>query len=221
MRTPLACLCALSLIGVTPVGAQTFLNSAPIIIPASGSGPANSNPYPSSIVASGLSSSSKLFRLRLYGFSHTYQADLDIALVDLTNSRGILLTTDLGGSSDLARTDVIFGDDLPNFFGSSGDLGAVAVAYKPEGFSSPGFSGPLPSSLTFFDTFAAFTHTDPNATYGLYIYDDAGQDVGQISDGWLMAFAEETTATPEPASVLLFGTGLLAVGMLRRRRRAS
>jgi hypothetical protein len=67
-------------------------------------------------------------------------------------------------------------------------------------------------------TGAAFSDSDQAYAYPFYLYAQNGG--GANWDGNPATFTYETTATPEPASLLLFGTGLLAIAFIARKKLA-
>jgi subtilisin-like proprotein convertase family protein len=163
----------------TPAGTtQTFSSSAAITIPASGTGPGPSSPFPSTILVSGMPGTITDVNVTISGLSQTFPGDLDILLVG-PGGESVILLSDVGGGTDISGVSLTFDQS------ASGSVPGIIVSgtYQPtnsgtgDTFPAPAPAGPYGASLDVFDG------TSPNGTWSLYIQDDAGADVGSAT-GW-------------------------------------
>ncbi|MBP7867716.1 MAG: S8 family serine peptidase, partial [Acidobacteria bacterium] len=166
-----------------------FANTATITIPASGTAAGAAAPYPSTIAVSGLPATLVKVTATLTGINHTYPDDLDILLVGPQGQKMILMS-DAGGSTDLVNVNLTFDDDAAT---SLPDATAITSGtYKPtnwltgDTWPAPAPAGPYGSALS------AFVGTNPNGNWSLYVYDDVGGDIGNISGGWSLNFVVST-----------------------------
>ncbi len=170
------------LIGATagPAAATVFQNSGVITVPATGSGPAQSNPYPSTIAVSGLSGNVVDVNVTLSGITHTFPDDIDALLVG-PFGQNVVLMADSGGSLDVNSVNLTFDDAASSSLSDSTLI--ASGTYKPTNHgtfngTSPAPAGPYGSALSILNG------TNPNGTWGLYVYDDNSADTGSISGGW-------------------------------------
>jgi subtilisin-like proprotein convertase family protein len=214
-RTPLGLalaggLAALALMAAAaPAGAAVFSNPAPIKIPATGTS-GISNPYPSPIAVTGLTGAVTNASATLTGVSHTFPADIDVLLVG-PSGQNVVLLADTGGGTDITNVNLTFSD------AASGKVPSPIVSgtYRPT--NNGAFSGIAPAPPPPYGAaLALFNGTVPNGTWNLYVFDDAGGDVGTIAGGWsldlttngptITAFAP--TTGPGGTQVIISGTNL-------------
>jgi subtilisin-like proprotein convertase family protein len=194
---------AVGLVVAGPATAGTFSNTASITINDSTETQCDvvgtATPYPSDIAVSGLTGTVSSVTVTLTGLSHTFPDDVDVLLVGPQGQK-VLLMADSGGGSDLDNVNLTFDDAASNSLPDSDQI--VTGTYKPtigttngaEGcdhpadFPSPAPAGPYDSALS------AFSGTNPNGTWSLYVIDDASADSGSISGGWSLTITTEALA---------------------------
>ncbi len=157
-------------------GLVHLCNSGSIGIPDSGTG----TPYPSNIVAGGLSTNSSLCSVELRGITHTFPADIDMLLKGPAGaSQNAIIMSDAGGTTPVNGVDLVLTD------GAASDIPAPAVSgtFRPtnigtgDTFPAP---APAPAGGSSLNVFTG----NPNGTWSLYVVDDAGGDLGSVSGGW-------------------------------------
>lgn len=187
-----------------PGGATTsFSNPNSITIPSSGNG----TPYPSTIAVSGLPVGTTVKSITLNGMNHTWSDDIDIVLVS-PGGTSVILMSDVGGSGDLVNTTYTFDDAAASVM-----TGAPVPAgtWRPTNLGTPdNFPAPGPGSLTqatpAISSFGAGSH---NGNWSLYVVDDVGGDLGNISGGWSITFQLPiSTAAFSPVTGLYTNAGL-------------
>jgi subtilisin-like proprotein convertase family protein len=165
-------------------GLVRLCNSGSIGIPAGAPGTTSGpgSPYPSNIVAGGLSTNSSLCSVELRGMSHTFPGDIDILLVGPAGgAQNAIIMSDVGGGNDITAVDLVLTDGAASPLPTSGTL--VSGSYQPtnsgtgDTFPAP---APAPAGGSSLNVFAG----NPNGTWSLYIQDDAGGDTGSVSGGW-------------------------------------
>ena len=100
-----------------------------------------------------------------------------------------------GGFGINSNTNITFDDSAASGVPASGVISGT-VTYKPtnasvgnpDSFPAP---APAPSVNT---TLAAFSGSNPNGTWSLYIVDDTTGDVGSITGGWSLTITTEEAA---------------------------
>lgn len=188
-------------VGATVTNTTTLSNPTAIVIPGAGTGAATgapANPYPSNIIAGGLTGTVTNVRVTLNNFSHTFPGDADVLLVGP------------GGQKFTVLSDVIGGTDAVNVTWVLDDAGAAIIpatgtpvsgTFRPTNIGTGDvFPAPAPPAPFQFPatagaaTFASvFNGTNPNGTWSLYVVDDAGVDTGTFAGGWALTI---TTQTP-------------------------
>jgi subtilisin-like proprotein convertase family protein len=188
-------------------GTITFTNPAAITI--NDFGPAN--PYPATIVISGLTTPILDINVAINGLSHTFPSDVGILLVG-PGGQKVVLMDGAGGVTPAINVNLLFDDEASSGLSSSGPLSSGS--FKPTNFfptdiyNPPALAaGPYASQLSVFDNQLV------NGTWSLFVKDFSAGDSGLISGG----FGLQVT-TPEPSTLMLYGFGLIVLASLLRRR---
>ncbi|MFP7226171.1 hypothetical protein SFC42_24095 [Priestia filamentosa] len=158
----------------------TFTNTTPIIIPATGDvGPAN--PYPSSIVVSGLTGSILKVTATFNNLSHTHPSDI-IALLVGPGGENVILMAGAGNGFDIVNVTLTFDDEAPTPLPENAQI--VSGTFQPSNYEIS--TAPIPPAPPppYGSTLSVFNGTNPNGTWNLFIFDQFEQDVGTMASGW-------------------------------------
>lgn len=192
-------------------------NTASITVPASGTGPAISSPYPSNITVSGVGLITKV-TVKINNFSHTWPEDVAVLLVGPLGQKVVLMADTGGGvgTQAFANANITFDDAAGNFIPQAptpppstfkptkGDDSAAGGSDPiPANFPSPAPAGPYAGVLS------VFNGTDPNGTWRLYVYDDTSLDSGSLAGGWTLIIE---SLNPSAANVEVSGRVVTASG---------
>ena len=174
--------------------ANQFENPAPITFPSSGS----ASPYPSSVTSASLAGNVVKLQVKLNNFSHTSPDDVDILLVS-PSGRSIVLMSDVGGANPVNNVSLTFDDTAAGLLPDSAPL--TSGIYKPTDFE-PGdtFPAPAPQQSPTGNKLAAFFNDQAVGEWKLFAVDDAGNNTGSISAGWLIIIDSSPTAINIPAA---------------------
>ncbi|HYO64206.1 MAG TPA: proprotein convertase P-domain-containing protein [Pyrinomonadaceae bacterium] len=187
-------------LGTTATGVHSFSNNNPITIPngAPGTTSGVSNPFPSAINVSGVTGTVTRVAVRLKRMNHTFPDDIDVLLVSPTGQKMIVMS-DAGGTVDLVNNTVLLDDTAANPVPDSTAIGNSTLRPTNYGtsdtFSAPAPGAPhqSPAPAGSATTNTVYGGQNPNGNWQLYIQDDAGGDVGNVSGGWDLIV---TTADP-------------------------
>lgn len=150
----------------------------------------SASPFPSNIEVSGLTGSLKRVTTTLRNINHTFPGDLDILLVG-PNGESVILMSDVGSSGSLEDVTLTFDDSAANDLSDNNNIGTGT--FQPtdndaQSGDSDSFPTPAPSNAPSDDKLMdAFGNIDPNGIWSLFVVDDAGGDLGEITDGWQLS----------------------------------
>jgi VCBS repeat-containing protein len=144
----------------------------------------------------------------LTNLSHTYPDDIDIIPVGPAGQNTYLMS-DAGTGNDVVNVTLTFDDAAADYLPDSSQI--VAGTYKPTNYGTPDtFPAPAPAG-PYGTLLSAFNGTDPTGNWNLFVYDDAGGDLGSISGGWSLELTYATapgvtlTDTLPAGFTLLYG----------------
>jgi subtilisin-like proprotein convertase family protein len=204
--------------------AQVFSVSPALPIPAGAPGTTTGNMDPSVLTVSGAPASIGLMKVT-FDVTHTWNADLDVVLVNPAGDKYLKLTSDNGGGGDnFANT--IFVDTATASITTAPATGNISGEWRAEGGAfvagTDAWAGSAVLPATAATSFADFVGGNANGDWTLFIYDDAGGDVGTLNS-WSIEFINPTslngngTATnanvcPTSGSTLITVQAIPAVG---------
>jgi len=191
-----------------PAGADVGSGSNPAVIavPAGGTTQGPASPYPSPISISGLSGTVSDVNVTLTNFTHAIATDVDVLLVGPAGEN-VLLMSDVKGDTGfpINNATLTFDDSAADVIPATGAV--VTGTFKPTNrldssgpdvFPAP---APAPSNAT---ALSVFNGTNPNGTWNLFVFDDAGGDTGSIAGGWSITVTTSSVAQP---GAIQFTTG--------------
>jgi len=166
----------------------TSANVSSVLIPDSGI----ANPYPSQIQVSGLNGLITGVSVSLENFSHNSPDDVDVLLV-APNGRRIVLMSDVGGNTPVSDKTLTFTDSAANNLPDDSIL--TSGIFKPTNIDNiDTFPSPAPQGAVDGNALSAFTGSNPNGTWSLYVVDDQGNNAGQMSGGWSLDILSSVNA---------------------------
>lgn len=127
------------------------------------------------------------------GVSHTWPQDVDILLAGPTGANAIIMS-DVGGTNPgVAGINLTLDDSAANFLPIPTAI--VSGTFKPTN-SGAGDTFPAPAPVpSGGSALSAFTGTNPNGNWTLYVVDDSAVDQGSISGGWCVRLSAAPCAT--------------------------
>jgi subtilisin-like proprotein convertase family protein len=179
----------------------------------------SAGPYPSAIVASGLTGAITDINVTLTNLNHLNPDDLEIFLVGPTGKR-IMLMSDAGGTADVVNATITLDDAAATQIPDAGPI--VTGTFRPANFGTgdtiANFLPPYPSASSAGTATlgSVFNGTDGNGTWSLYITDDATGSTGSVAGGWSIdIIAGGTYGAKRFTSSDFSGDGLSDVGIIR------
>ncbi len=163
-------------------------------------------PYPSVISVAGLAGTVAKATVTVTNFNHNWPSDVDTLLVSPAGQKTYLMTK-TGGSITVNNATLTFDDDSPSYVPQSSII--TSGTNHPTSYATvaPAFPAPAPpwsAASPYSTNLSVFKGSNPNGNWSLYVFDDTANNLGVISNGWLLTL---TTATP------LLGNADLGVSM--------
>jgi hypothetical protein len=190
---------------VTP--SLVFAYEKPISIPLGAPIAGEASPYPALIPVSGIEGLAHKVSLSLPGFSHTFPSDLSVLLVDPAGGKSVMLLSHAGADADANNIRLTF-SDAGTTLAQTDPL--VSGTVKPAQFGTAIKLPPPAPQGTYDNALSAFSGSEPNGDWKLFVYDEAFPDGGDIAGG-AMLFIETKPAfksiaqrtTPENVPILV------------------
>ncbi len=157
------------------------------------------NPYPSSILVSGVSAPIGEVKVVLRGLTHSFMADLDILLVG-PGGQSVLLANRVGGPNPGPNnaTYVFTQNAVPMPVFAVPPSGRYAPTWAPGSLNS--LNAPAPAT-PYSATLDVFKGQPANGFWSLYIQDRASSDTGSLA-GWSLII-DEAPSYANPRSLLI------------------
>lgn len=183
-------------IPVTSPKTEAFPGLEGLLLPSTG---IPGIPFPSPITVSGYPTTLAKVTATLTGLTHQCPEQVYALLVG-PGGQAVMLLSAAGGGTESSPVDLTFDDDAASFVPTPLASGAFKPTHLgPSYLPDPAPIGPYPASLS------SFKGTDPNGTWGLFIYDDTGiVSGGLIAGGWSLElfFTSATCCYPPPCVIL-------------------
>jgi subtilisin-like proprotein convertase family protein len=174
------------------------------------------NPYPATINVSGVPAGAIVKEVKINGISHTWSDDIDIVLQSPTGTN-VILMSDAGGSAIITNVNYTFNDGAAATLADA--AGNASGTYKPTNFdNADNWPAPGPGAAPTSVTLSTFGNGNQNGTWSLYVFDDAGGDVGSwttwsivFTDPPAICFPITITGQPVNTAICAGGNGSISV----------
>jgi subtilisin-like proprotein convertase family protein len=191
-------------------GPSDFPNPGTITItspPDAGGPPVAASPYPSSIAVSGMTGLVTDVNVHLFGVTHAIAQDIDILLVGPTGA-SLVVMSDVpgGGGFGASNANLTFDDQAATGVPATGVLSGN-LTFKPTDNDvnqtlTDSWPSPAPAPGPASTLSAAFTGTNANGMWRLFVVDDAQGDNGSIASGWSLTITTEEAAVATTTDVV-------------------
>jgi subtilisin-like proprotein convertase family protein len=162
-------------------------------------------PYPSTIDVSCVPAPLSALTVTITNLSHTYASDIVMLLVG-PSGQATMLMAHAGDGNPVSGATIGFSDAAAAFLPEFTPI--TSGIYKPTIYRmTDNMPAPAPPS-PYATTLSAFTGSDPNGTWSLYVADDNYADTGLIAGGWSLTLNWGTPSTP----ALFTSSGVLSDG---------
>jgi len=183
-------------------------NQNAISIPVAGI----ASPYPSEINVTNHDGLVTGVQVNLTNFSHTSPDDVDLMLV-APNGRKVVLMSDVGGNNPVSNLSLSFDDTATASLPDNAPI--TSGSYKPTNFEpNDDFPAPAPTGSPTGGLLSAINGSEANGAWKLFLVDDNGENLGNISGGWSIIVQSSTSiinisdsgaAQPYPSEVTISG----------------
>lgn len=140
----------------------------------------NADPYPSTLVVSGVVGTVRKVTATLRGLTHGFMYDIDALLVAPDGQAVVLMSACVWNT--VTDTTITFDDDAPGYL-PPGFATLASGSYRPTRWLDPVFGSPAPAG-PYGTVMADFTNSNPNGEWKLFVVDMVDDDAGQIAMGW-------------------------------------
>lgn len=145
---------------------------------------APATPYPSTISVAGLPGVLSKATVTFSNLSHTWPSDIDSILVSPSGQATHLMTK--AGSSFAINNAILTFDDAATSTLPSG-FQIFSGTYRPTSYAAAAPPFPVPAPPPPYRTnLSIFNLSNPNGVWSLYVMDDRANNVGSISNGWIL-----------------------------------
>ncbi len=206
---------------VSPTPEHSYTNSTYITI----NDVTNAAPYPSTIDVEGLKGRVSTVKVTLYGFNHSYPSDVGVLLVNSGPVNGatenVVLMNRAGDGTPIwwptNTINLTFDQNAPSVIPVTTAL--ATGSYRPADYKAPTvpgynfFPGPgVPPPNGPYDTdLSKYQYTWPDGVWSLYVVDDTPNDVGSITNGWVLTIVTTPRMITWPGDLTIAESGSVTV----------
>jgi subtilisin-like proprotein convertase family protein len=154
-------------------------------------------PYPSEILVQGATGSVLKVTVTLCGLNHPAPGDLAV-LVQGPTGQSVILMSDISESGPASNITLTFDDEAPDLLNDDSIISSGT--FKPSNFGADPLPPPAPSPSSWDVALSAFSGTDPNGTWRLFV-SNAFTEEGDVACGWQLTILIADPAANSSSSI--------------------